>query len=371
MIYFDNNATSLIKLEVLNEMIEIYNMPINPSSIHAYGRGGVKIIEDAKKYICAAINADKKKYNIIFTSSGTESNNLFINSVNSDLAVSAIDHVSILRPAEKKNAKIISVDRNGMLNLDELEEFCASSNKPVVSVIHANNETGVVQDLKRIAAIVRKYKGVIHSDMIQSVGKIPVDISDLDLDSFTISSHKIGGPQGISALFAKKNIDIKPMIIGGGQNNSLRSGTENVAGIYGMSVAIKLAVSKLEEYDAHCRKLIEYIKSSISDFAKDAIFISGEKTISNTLVAIMPGVSNESQLIMFDSNNIALSAGSACSSGRISVSHVLLAYGFSEELAKNAIRISVSSNNNMEEAERFIEIWKKIYNNSNNGTKNE
>ena len=371
MIYFDHNATSLMKPEALKEMIEIYHMPINLSSIHSYGRHGVRTIEYAKKYICAAINADKKKYNIIFTSSGTESNNLFINSVNSYLAVSAIDHVSILRPAEKKNAKIISVDRNGMLNLDELEEFCASYKKPVVSVIHANNETGVVQNLKEIVQIVRKYKGVIHSDMVQSVGKIPVDISDLDLDSFTISSHKIGGPQGISALFAKKNIDIKPMIIGGGQNNSLRSGTENVAGIYGMSIAIKLAVSKLEEYDAHCRKLIEYIKSSISNFAKDVIFVSAHHAIPNTIVIIMPGVSNESQLIIFDSKNIALSAGSACSSGRISVSHVLLAYGFSEELAKNAIRISVSDNNTMEEAEKFIKIWKNIYNNSNNGDKNE
>ncbi|MBN8827199.1 MAG: cysteine desulfurase [Sphingobacteriia bacterium] len=369
-IYFDTNSTTPLNSSVIQKMNEMAGIPLNPSSIHSFGREARKVLEEAKVNICKLLNIDQKKYHVVFTSSGTEANNWVFKGLEEFIPViSAVEHISVLSSAGE-NKLIIKVDSNGIIDLKHLEEILQTLKNEnhknvIISVIYANNETGVIQPINEIIEIAKKYGAIVHSDMIQAIGKTYVNFNELDLDLFTISAHKINGPVGIAALFIKRNLPIKPMFVGGGQNQGLRAGTENVIGVIGLKTAIEEAISNLNEYILHCKNLRDYIEENIFSITKDAKFIGKNvERLPNTSSIYMPGVSNETQLISFDMESISVSAGSACSSGRIAASHVLIACGIGEQEAKNIIRVSLGIQNNKDEADKFINLWRKIYENN-------
>ncbi len=361
MIYLDNNATTCIDPEAAQEMINVMNHPYNASAVHSSGRKARNYLEVSRKKILKSLKIKEvDDYNLIFTSSGSEANNQIIRSFEDDIVItSSIEHASVLNLVKQlKNHHIIDVDQNGIINLDQLGQILAGEGRKLVSIIGANNEIGVIQDIKEIAKLGHKYGAFVHCDMVQAYGKIAIDLVDLDLDAITISAHKIGGPVGIGVLITKKHVNIKPMIIGGGQEKNLRAGTENIASIVGFAnIAARLdeVLAKMSQLEV----LRDYIEGEISSYAT---IVSKQVTrLSNTSCIIMKGVKNETQVIDFDLNNIAVSAGSACSSGKISSSYVLKACGYSDELASCAIRMSLGVNNTKNDADSFIKHWLSIY----------
>ncbi len=363
-IYFDHNATTTVLPEVKEAVFNIIDFPYNPSSIHYHGRKARHLMEDARKKILFSLGVEKD-YDLIFTSSGTEANNLLIENVkDGHLFASSIDHISVIEPVKRsKNFDFIKVTAGGLLNIDDLEfklKNC-NSKKKLVSVILANNETGVIQDIKTISSIAKKYSALIHTDAVQALGKINLNIEDLDIDFMTISAHKIGGLFGAAALIKKKNFNLVPMVVGGSQEKGERGGTENILAIIGFSEAVSLLPSILNEY-INIKKIRDFIEDSILEFLPEVkIYSLQHSRLPNTSCIAMPKVNNEIQLMNFDLEGISVSAGSACSSGKVSVSHVLSAMNSEDKLAQNAIRISLGRGNTLLEAQKFVNIWKNIY----------
>ncbi len=359
-VYFDHNATTPVLSDVKYAMDEFPNLPLNPSSIHAYGRESKKILEAARANIGKALNADEK-YEVVFTATGTESNNIALKGFkNLEVIASTIEHPSVLSVVGQG---LIPVEKNGIVDLVALETILKSGKRYLVSVIFANNEVGVIQPMKEIIDLVHRYNGIIHSDATQAFGKIPLSISELDLDLITISAHKMGGPQGAAALVLKKNLPISALMRGGGQEFRIRPGTQNLAAIHGFGIAASLI--NLDEY-AKLAELRDYLESKIAQVCKEAIFFGKDaKRLPNTSSFTMPNVSNETQLIHFDTNGFAISAGSACSSGRIGLSTTQMNMGYSEEIARTAIRVSLGIGNTQEQIDRFVDCWKKLYEKTN------
>ncbi|MDJ1407267.1 MAG: aminotransferase class V-fold PLP-dependent enzyme [Candidatus Midichloria sp.] len=365
-IYFDHNSTTSLLPEIKKEMLELFQYPLNASSTHAKGRAAKHYLENARSRVKEFLKADSQ-YNVVFTSSGTEANNLAILGIkNVNPLVSVIEHSSILGLVS--NAMImIKVLPTGVVDLAELEKALTVCNErtPLVSVMIANNETGVIQPIKDIVYLAKKKGAIVHTDATQAPGKIAIDINDLGVDMMTISSHKFGGPMGAAALVYKKNLDIKPIIIGGGQEYRLRSGTHNIHGIYGFGVACSLE-AKYRNLMAKTEPIRDYIEEKILNITNQAVFFGkGAVRLPNTSSISMPNVTAEAQIIHFDTNGIAISNGSACSSGSSKLPHVHMAMGYSLEEAKTAIRISLGVNNTHEEAKKFIQIWKDLYLRSN------
>jgi cysteine desulfurase len=363
-IYFDHNATTKIRVEVkhlINSMMDDY---LNPSSVHNHGRFAKSIIENSRNKILELLSLSYRQYDVIFTSSGTESNNLIINNFNdADIFISNIEHLSIFAYNNAANVKIISVDENGLLNLSHLEELLKNSNnsKKLVSVMLANNETGVIQNMKAISDISHKFAAILHSDIIQAICRINIDISDLMIDIATISSHKIGGAFGTSAIIAKSNIITKSMIIGGGQEKNIRSGTENIISIATLSKAFELGMGAQTEYFYKTRILQQKLENSLSKYSNISILSNKANRLPNTSLIIIPGSDSQEKLIGFDLRNIAISSGSACSSGKIGKSHVVEAI-IGKNYNGSGIRVSFNIDNNLEEVEFFIKSFKEIYN---------
>lgn len=374
-IYLDHNATTIIDPEVVEGMIDFIKTPNNSSSIHFFGRRAKEVLELSRNKIAKALNIDLKKdnYNIVFTSSGTEANNLVINSFEKDLILaSSIEHDSILKVLPKNNYALIPVDANGIVKIDEFKKLLEENNgKKIVTIMMANNETGVIQDISELVKISHENGAIFHSDATQAFGKIPIDLKSLNLDLMTISSHKSGGPAGASALIYKKNLHLKAQILGGGQENGLRSGTENILSIVGFGEIANNIEAKIEQYKNQ-EKLRNDLEKNILKVSKDAEFYSQNvKRLPNTSCIKMKNVDSLLQLIKFDLNNIAISAGSACSSGKIESSHVLLAMGVSKMDANCTIRMSLGANTKSEEIQKFLHVWEEIYNdNKNQGIKN-
>jgi len=363
--YFDHNATSNIIAEVKSAIVSLLDVACNPSSVHSLGRGAKSIVEASRNSILAALHTSSDKYNLVFTSSGTEANNLFIhNFTNSHLFVSSIEHDSIMQPA-LSNKKIIKirVDSHGLLDLDHLEAALAQAGtgNKIVSVIFANNETGVIQNMKEIARIAHRYNALLHSDAVQAFGKIDIDLTNLDIDLITVSSHKCGGPLGVAALLYKKNLTLHSQIMGGGQERGLRSGTENIAAIAGMGKVADLITAINDQY-TNVRKLRDLFESKILLIAPEVkIFAKSVKRLPNTSCFTMPRVANDAQLIHFDLSGFAVSAGAACSSGKVKTSSVLLAMGVGDDIANTAIRVSLGINNTADEVNNFITVWQSLY----------
>lgn len=361
-IYLDYNATAPLLPSVREAIVDLMDIPLNSSSVHSYGREAKRLIEKARDMIADLLGVDDK-YQIIFTGTGTEANNIALIGTSFKKICTAIEHVSVLNCIGEG---IIPVDTNGVIKLDKLEKILASSTeKLLVSIMSANNETGVIQPLKEAAKLVHKYGHLIHSDATQSVGRVEFDVSDLDLDMVTISSHKMGGPAGAAALIYKKGIEVKPIMHGGGQEFGMRPGTPNTRPIYGFGVASGIAMSLISNFNK-IAEYRDYMEAKILSICPDAIiFGKNAPRLPNTSSISMPNISNETQLIHFDINGIAISVGSACSSGRISLPRIHMSMGYSEAVSRSAVRVSMGYNTSKVEVEKFISTWKDLYNKNN------
>lgn len=362
-IYLDHNSTSMMDENVVKFMVDMIQdkRPYNPSSIHEDGRKSRGMMENAREQIAKALNIDPHKddLQIIFTSSGTEANNLAINNFKSiPLLIGATEHVSVLDSTHNEMV-IIPVDSNGIISEKILSKVLQQyPGKKLVSIMLANNETGVIQDIKALSKIIHDHSGILHCDASQAFCKIEIDFNDLGCDLLTISSHKCGGPLGAAALIAKKSLGLKSFIIGGKQEQGLRSGTENLLSICGFGIAASENKEKIKKF-----KEIAKLRDEIEIELKNAEIIgSNAIRLPNTSSIRMKGVKSEEQLIKFDLSGVSISAGSACSSGRIAGSHVLKAMGIEDEKANEVVRVSLGIDNTAEEISRFIALWKDIYN---------
>lgn len=358
--YLDYNATTPVRPEVVAHMSELLAHPHNPSSVHFYGREGKKYLENARSSIARALNCWANE--IIFTASGTEANNMVCRAYpDRRLLLSAVEHSSIIKTVP--DALRIPVNRNGVIDVASLKALLEQDKKPaLLLVMLANNETGVIQPIAEIAKLAKEYGALIHTDAAQALGKIPVDFSMLGVDMMTVSAHKMGGAPGAAALILRNDLPIKPLLSGGGQELGRRAGTENVAAISGFALAVDMALAQMPQMQA-LRDYLTETEENLLEFAPETI-VFGRKVdrLPNTSCITMHGVNSETQLMAFDLVGIAVSAGSACSSGRIESSHVIRAMGFPDEIASTAIRISAGWNTQPEAFVQMEQEWKKLHN---------
>lgn len=357
--YLDYNATAPLRPTVLAAMHEVEGFPLNPSSIHESGRAAKKLLEDNRKAIADAVSVFPNE--VMFVGSGSEANNMVLRGFDRPILISAVEHASILKTGSLLGADTLPVDENGIVKLDVLAKKLEALGKPaLVSVMLANNETGVIQPIAEIADIVHSHGGLLHTDAVQAVGKIVIDFGLLKADMMTIGAHKAGGPVGVAALILRNDLPIKPMVTGGGQELGRRAGTEDVVKIEGFATLMQ-EVAKAPEAKrlAELRDMLETQLKVIEPHAH--VFGSNVTRLPNTLLIAMPRVKSETQLMNFDLAGFAVSAGSACSSGRIEPSHVLKAMGIPEETASCAIRISIGWNTLENDLISFASAWKNTY----------
>ncbi|MGL9759381.1 MAG: cysteine desulfurase family protein [Wolbachia sp.] len=361
-VYADYNATAPISENVKKSILEVLSkQTLNPSSLHKRGQEARKILQDARDNVRDAIGVSSDK-EIVFTSGATEANNLVMKGMKDYLhVISAIEHPSILNSA--CNPYIIPVNQEGIVDFLELEKILSEleGNKAIVSVMMANNETGVIQPIEKIAEIAHKFGAICHTDTAQSIGKIKVNMEDLGVDLLTLSAHKFGGIAGNGVLIFNKKLAIEPIIIGGGQEKGFRGGTENIVAIAGLSAAlqnIQDLLSKMNEV----KELRDQLECELLDLASDIrIFGKNSKRLPNTSFIYMPGVKSDVQLMHFDLDHIAVSNGSACSSGKVEPSHVLLAMGATKEQAECSIRISIGPETKPQDIKKIVDCWYNIY----------
>jgi cysteine desulfurase len=361
VIYLDYNATAPLRPEVRAAMEALAGAPLNPASVHGVGRAAKKHLEDARAGIAQALSAFPNE--VIFVGSGSEANNMVLRAFAGEraLLVSAIEHASISKTASLLGAATVPVDGNGVVNLTMLEAQLKALGRPaLVSVMLANNETGVIQPIAEVACIAHTHGALVHCDAVQALGKTTLDWGLLGVDMLTVSGHKCGGPVGAAALLVRNDLPIKPLITGGGQELGRRAGTENIPAIVGFAEAVKQAVRG--EQAKEWLEWREWLEATLLQAAPEAqIFGSNATRLPNTLQISMPGVKSETQLMNFDLAGFAVSAGSACSSGRVAASSVLLAMGVTPEIAETAIRISWGWGTTHAEVEAFAEAWKAAY----------
>jgi cysteine desulfurase len=369
LIYLDNAASTKIHDDVLNSMLPYLKEQYgNPSSIHRYGRLTRKAIHKARKQIASLINADPAE--ILITSGGTESNNTALVGISSQfpdsqIITSSIEHDAILEPCKKLETKkfhinYLPVDKFGMINISDLENTI-SEKTSLVSVMFGNNEVGTIQPIQKIAKICHEKQIIFHTDAVQAVGKIPVDVKELDIDLLSISSHKIHGPKGIGALYIKEGVKIDPMILGGGQEFRLRSGTENVASIVGFGQACEIAQNHLIENSSLVKKLQSQLVKKVLAEIPEVTFNGHEKSrLFNNAHFTFLGVNGEDLIIKLDEYGIAASTGSACSVNTQKASHVLEAMGFSLEQITGSLRLTVGIFNTENEIIETVSILKNV-----------
>ena len=360
LIYLDYNASTPLRPGVIGAMTECFQHFGNPSSIHGFGRKARACVESARDILAEKLDVIPAQ--VVFTSGGTEANNFCLRAAlleKRDVFISAIEHESIHQFAP--NAKTIPVIPEGIIDLEKLDQHLAAApfGKSFVSVMLANNETGICQPIKEVAAIVRRYQGRLHCDAVTAFTKLPFTYKELGVDYLSLSSHKIGGPKGAGALIVRSDEQLPSLILGGGQEKGHRAGTENVTGIVGFAQAIKEANNdpwnKIEEF----RNALE---STITrKYPSSSIYGKSIQRLPNTSTIRMPGVPALKQLLAFDLDGFALSAGSACSSGKAKPSHVLKAMGASEEECSQTIRVSLGWQTTKNEIEQFANAWLKVY----------
>jgi cysteine desulfurase len=360
IVYFDYNATTPPRPEVADAMMEVLQVAGNASAVHASGRAARARVEDARVSIAALINAEANQ--IIFTGSGTESNNQALRgSGRNRILVSAIEHEAVR--SARADAEFIPVDENGIINLQAMENMLAASDEPAqVAVMLANNETGVIQPIAQVCEIAHRRGALVHCDAVQAVGKIPVDVAALDADSYALSSHKFAGPQGVGVLVMRTPDIIGRFVHGGGQERGLRAGTENVAGIVGLGVAARLAAEGLPKY-AKLAELRDELERRLAEIAPDMfVFGQASERLPNTSKMTMPGVSSDTQVMAMDLAGIAISAGSACAAGKVEAPYVLSAMGVPDDIAATAARVSLGWRTRPEDLDTFVAAWENLYN---------
>ncbi len=371
-VYLDYNASAPLRPNAKAAMIDVLSIEgaaLNASSVHCFGRKGRKIVEHARSNIANLVGADTNQ--VIFNSGATEGNNTviahFANSFPDEtILISATEHPSILELAQiYKNIKIIPVDKNGLVQIEILEILLQENKTSLVSCIWVNNETGVIQNVSELSTTTHKHGALFHSDATQATGRIHVNIKENGIDFLTISSHKIGGPQGIGALVLGLCGQTPTLLHGGGQEKSARAGTENVAAIAGFGAAAKDATEYLNHYQA-LGQWRDELESKIKTISPEiVIHCQDANRVPNTSFFSLKGANAQSLLMAFDLDGIAISNGSACSSGTVKPSTTLKAMGVDETLSNAALRISLGWASEQSDIDAFLKAWEKIYARSN------
>jgi cysteine desulfurase len=372
--YLDWNATAPMREEAKAAFAAAVSLAGNPSSVHAEGRAARALIEAAREEVAALVGAVPG--NVSFTSSGTEANMLALTPAietadekrpRTRLFVSAIEHVSVRSGGRFSRDAIeeAPVGPDGRLDLAALAGAIAKTSRPLVSLMLANNETGIVQPVAEAAAIVHEAGGLLHVDAVQAIGRIACDMTALDADLLTLSAHKIGGAKGAGALVrAREDIHFpEPLLRGGGQERGLRAGTENIAGIAAFGAAAAAARVRRESESAHMAALRNRMEVGLLAIASDAVVFGregGVDRLPNTSLFALAGIKAETAVIAFDLEGVAVSSGAACSSGKVQPSHVLAAMGVSPTLLSGAVRVSLGCSTTEADVEKFLNAWTKL-----------
>jgi cysteine desulfurase len=369
--YFDWNATAPLRPDAREAVVAALGVTGNASSVHAEGRAARQIIEAARQNVAALIGAQAK--NVTFTSGATEANMMALTpsleiggrkALRDKLFLSAVEHPSVRSGGRFPAAAVeeLKVTNEGLVDLHALRSTLARAEHPLVSVMLANNETGVIQPIAEIAEIVHEANGILHVDAVQGAGRVDCDMDTLGADLLSVSAHKLGGPQGIGALIRRGDIHIgEPLIRGGGQERSLRAGTENVAAIAGFGAACAAANTARQADGMRMAALRDRLEAGIKAITPQAvIFGASAPRLPNTSLIAVPDIKAETAIIAFDLNGIALSSGAACSSGRVQASHVLAAMGVEPELARGALRISLGWTTTEADVETLLNAWKTV-----------
>jgi cysteine desulfurase len=368
-VYLDWNATTPLHPEARQAMAAAWEVAGNPSSVHAEGRQARRLIEDARAAISAAVGA--RPQDVVFTSGGTEANALALTpglrrgagEPVRRLLVSAIEHTSVLSGGRFSPDAIgtIRVSGSGLIDTDHLRRLVAVGPPALVSAMLANNETGALQPVGEVADIVHEAGGLLHVDAIQALGKIPFDIKSMKADLVTLSAHKIGGPKGVGALvLAEEVLGLEPLLRGGGQELGRRAGTENVAGIAAFGAAVRAAMGALDGDTARLRGLRGRLEAGLKQTPGVIVFSEDVPRLPNTTLFTVPGLRAETAVIGFDLGGIAVSSGSACSSGKVQPSHVLEAMGYGKELAQGAVRLSLGWSTSEAGIDLALQAWRKL-----------
>lgn len=363
MLYFDHSATTPIHPDVQSLINELnHDIYGNPSSIHVAGRKAKHVVETARKQIADAVNCAPKE--IIFTGGGSEANNQVLWSMihrdRKHVITSAIEHpaiLAVLRQLEHLciTYTIIPVNKYGWVNPEDIDA-AIRDDTGLITIMLANNEVGTVEPLQDIAKIAKKHDVLFHSDGIQVMGKLPIDVQELGMDMMSFSAHKFYGPKGVGALYIKEGISMKPLIIGGSQEKSLRAGTENVGGIAGLGCAAELVTKSLSDVGPSLTALEKQFKTKFSEQHANVIYNGfGDNHLPGLINITIPGIASDLLLIHLDNEDIAISSGSACSSGTISPSPVLKAMGISDKQNLETIRISAGRDNTSAEVDQLVE----------------
>ena len=367
MYYFDHCATTPLHEKVMEVMQKTESEHFgNPSSTHSWGQKSRSVIENARNQMADSIGCSP--YEIIFTGGGTESNNLvlynLIDNPKNHVITSAIEHPAILNVLAhlKKfgiETTILKVDNTGLINPDHLKKTIRK-NTGLISIMYANNETGVIQPLLKLSAIASDHGIPFHSDGVQAIGKIPVDVYENRVSMMSFSAHKFYGPKGVGALFIKEDTQLNSFIIGGGQERNLRAGTENVPGIAGMGMAAELAKTELNETETHLKNLEQIFKSSIIKCIENLIFNNASEQLPGVVSMTIPSTNSGKLIIGLSRRGMAVSSGSACSSGTVKPSHVLNAIGLSNEMNMKTLRISFGKGNSENDVKDLVKAISEI-----------
>ncbi|HET7490474.1 MAG TPA: cysteine desulfurase family protein [Bradyrhizobium sp.] len=368
-IYLDWNATTPLRPEARQAMAEALELCGNPSSVHEEGRRARRLVEEARSTIAGGLGVAPR--NVVFTSGGTEANALALRpglrrgalAPVQRLVISAIEHASVLAggafPADK--IQTAPVTAAGLIDLPRLRELLENGPPALVALMLANNETGAVQPVAEAAEIVHRTGSLLHVDAIQAFGKMSFNINTLKADLVALSAHKIGGPKGVGALVLADGVSgLEPLLRGGGQELSRRAGTENVAGIAGFGAAAKAALSSLETDAVRLQGLRNRLESGLRRTPGTIFFADGAPRLPNTTLFTVPGLRAETAVIGFDLAGVAVSSGSACSSGKVQPSHVLQAMGFGPEIAQGAVRLSLGWSTRDADVDRCLEAWRML-----------
>jgi len=370
-IYLDHNATTPLHPEVKKSMVDVMEVFGNPSSMHGYGRQARQHVEAARDIVAGFIGASADE--VMFVGSGSEGNNTVLSIMTCQcrkcafcakggkgVITTSIEHPCILETSKCLREKgvdvtIVDVDRYGKVDMDQLRDSI-TDNTGIVSVMMANNEIGTIQDIKAIAAIVHERGALFHTDAVQAVGKIPVDVKGLDVDFLTLSGHKLYGPKGVGALYVKKGVAFCPLIRGGHQERGRRAGTENTIGIVGLGKAIKMRALEMADEEKRLLEMKKVLRKGIEDTIPDVHFTGHPRDcLAGTLNVSFDGAEGEAILLYLDLEGIAVSTGSACASGSLDPSHVILAVGLPAECAHGSIRISLGRQNTMSDVQYVLD----------------